>query len=218
MIFVNDLTEILTKHIGPWLVLGDCNVFIYEEEKVGYEGICIEPCDDMKHYFAYCGLEDLHAVGCFRTWFNDQKLDSWMKIKFDRSILGADNRYVLEIDEEMIEQRPVLNEDQKQILMLEFDDHEKTRTRKWLFDHDMIDVDDCPISVKGFEDVDRLFIACSFATEVREGDHQTIIVFTKALSSHFSAALAAPRAANRRGLPLGFRPPAAATQVESIHS
>lgn len=73
----------------PWIVMGDFNAYIKEEEKIGYDGIVIEPCDEMIHCFNYCRLVDLAAVGCFHTCSNNQASSSWMRIKLDR-VLGDD--------------------------------------------------------------------------------------------------------------------------------
>lgn len=54
----------------PWLVLGDFNAFIKMEEKIGYEGIVVEPCHEMQNYLLKSGLEDLNISGSFRTWCN----------------------------------------------------------------------------------------------------------------------------------------------------
>lgn len=71
----------------PWMVLGDFNAFIKKEEKIGYDGITVEPCDEMRHCLIHCGLEDLNGTGCFHTWYNNQNSSSWMRIKLNR-VLG----------------------------------------------------------------------------------------------------------------------------------
>ncbi|KAL9250416.1 hypothetical protein AKJ16_DCAP05019 [Drosera capensis] len=49
----------------------------------------------------------------------------------------------------------------------------RIRVRRWLYDHGLVDNDDCPMCAMGVESIDGLFFSCPFATEVIAGvlDH-----------------------------------------------
>ncbi|GAB2267421.1 hypothetical protein Dimus_038668 [Dionaea muscipula] len=68
--------------------MGDFNAFKLSVEKIGYEGICTEPCEDLAACCVEAGLEDIRATGYFYTWSNNQDCSSWMKIKLDRVMEG----------------------------------------------------------------------------------------------------------------------------------
>lgn len=71
----------------PWVIRGDFNAYVKEEEKVGYPGVHIEPCDERLYCLNSCEVEDLSAVGCTHTWCNNQNSESWIRIELDR-VLG----------------------------------------------------------------------------------------------------------------------------------
>lgn len=75
------------KHIQePWSLLGDFNTFLKEEEKIGHQGVEIEPCSLMQACVADLRLDDLHGTGVFHTWFSNQNEETWMRIKLDRAM------------------------------------------------------------------------------------------------------------------------------------
>ncbi|GAB2223143.1 hypothetical protein Droror1_Dr00017280 [Drosera rotundifolia] len=47
---------------SPWVLMGDFNAFMRPEEKIGYVGVQIEPCDDLVEGVQSAGVEDMRNV------------------------------------------------------------------------------------------------------------------------------------------------------------
>lgn len=56
----------------PWIVRGDFNVVLYEDENIG--GLSVHPhkYEDFAFYVNSCGLFDLGYKGSPFTWWNDR--------------------------------------------------------------------------------------------------------------------------------------------------
>lgn len=65
-------------------MLGDFNAFLKINEKIGHEGISVDPYSDFEFCCMSCGLDDIKSTGCEFTWYNNQGRDSRMCIKLDR--------------------------------------------------------------------------------------------------------------------------------------
>lgn len=62
--------------VKPWLVIDDFNAYIADNGKIGYEGVSIEPCEEMRSCLFKCSLEDLPGVRVLHTWCNNQDSSS----------------------------------------------------------------------------------------------------------------------------------------------
>ncbi|GAB2280080.1 hypothetical protein Dimus_039393 [Dionaea muscipula] len=82
----SDLIDFGQACTCPWIVLGDFNAFLKADEKVGHNGIEINPCADFWNCVMTVGIKDLPASGCLHTWFNNQGSSTWMRIKLDRAL------------------------------------------------------------------------------------------------------------------------------------
>ncbi|XP_062114462.1 uncharacterized protein LOC133825549 [Humulus lupulus] len=70
----------------PWVLLGDFNATIYQDERIGdrVRSFCSSDFSDCLHD---CGLVDLPYNGCFYTWSNKQEPPNRIVAKLDR-VLG----------------------------------------------------------------------------------------------------------------------------------
>ncbi|KAL9256671.1 hypothetical protein AKJ16_DCAP08602 [Drosera capensis] len=64
------------------------------EEKIGHDGIPMEPCAEFENCCLSCGLEDIRSFGPLYTWCNNQASSSWMRINVLGMILGM-KRFLL---------------------------------------------------------------------------------------------------------------------------
>lgn len=58
----------------------------------------------------------------------------------------------------------------------------KIITRRWLYEHDLIDSNDCPLCTTDVEDINHLFFACPTVTEVLNGVMEKVKLRCKAKS------------------------------------
>ncbi|XP_060178061.1 uncharacterized protein LOC132607994 [Lycium barbarum] len=78
-------------HLGsdltlPWLVGGDFNVIIDEEEKYGGLPVTLNEVEDFRHYIQSYNLSDLGYKGSIFTWWNGRGEDNCVFKRLDRCL------------------------------------------------------------------------------------------------------------------------------------
>ncbi|KAL9263366.1 hypothetical protein AKJ16_DCAP10167 [Drosera capensis] len=82
----DNLIQLGRDCVDPWLVMGDFNTYMNVDEKIGFQGVSMEPCPDLKGLFTELGLEGIPATSFYHTWYNNQGEESWLRIKLDRGM------------------------------------------------------------------------------------------------------------------------------------
>ncbi|KAG5585650.1 hypothetical protein H5410_046084 [Solanum commersonii] len=74
------------NHSLPWMVGGDFNVIMGEEEKIGGFPIYLHEYEDFSFYINSCELNDLHFSGSPFTWWNGRADEDYIFKRFDRVV------------------------------------------------------------------------------------------------------------------------------------
>ncbi|GAB2216895.1 hypothetical protein Droror1_Dr00000043 [Drosera rotundifolia] len=67
-----------------WVIHRDFNTFLNVEDKIGYDRVAIEPCEEFNNCVEQLGMEEMRSSGCFFSWYNQWNEDSWIKVRLDR--------------------------------------------------------------------------------------------------------------------------------------
>ncbi|KAF3651406.1 hypothetical protein FXO37_18018 [Capsicum annuum] len=70
----------------PWLVAGDFNVIVDEEEKYGGLPVSISEVEDFRHCIQICNLSDLGFKGSIFTWWNGRTDEACIFKRLDRCL------------------------------------------------------------------------------------------------------------------------------------
>ncbi|XP_060202720.1 uncharacterized protein LOC132631137 [Lycium barbarum] len=70
----------------PWLVGGDFNVIVDEEEKYGGLPVTLNKVEDFRHCIRTCNLSDLGYKGSIFTWWNGRAADECVFKRLDRCL------------------------------------------------------------------------------------------------------------------------------------
>ncbi|XP_060200473.1 uncharacterized protein LOC132628728 [Lycium barbarum] len=70
----------------PWLVGGDFNVIVDEEEKYGGLPVTLNEVEDFRHCIQTCNLSDLGYKGSIFTWWNGRAADECVFKRLDRCL------------------------------------------------------------------------------------------------------------------------------------
>ncbi|XP_019241016.1 PREDICTED: uncharacterized protein LOC109221004 [Nicotiana attenuata] len=70
----------------PWLVGGDFNVILDEEEKFGGLPVSLNEINDFRHCISTCNLNDLGFKGSIYTWWNGRGEDDCIFKRLDRCL------------------------------------------------------------------------------------------------------------------------------------
>ncbi|XP_060200417.1 uncharacterized protein LOC132628671 [Lycium barbarum] len=70
----------------PWLVGGDFNVIVDEEEKYGSLPVTLNEVEDFRHYIQTCNLSDLGYKGSTFTWWNGRAVDECVFKRLDKCL------------------------------------------------------------------------------------------------------------------------------------
>lgn len=73
----------------PWLVLGDFNAMINEDERRGARSI-VEPEMEFRDCVTDLSLNDLRATGCYFTWVNIRSGRDAIAAKLDRALANRE--------------------------------------------------------------------------------------------------------------------------------
>ncbi|KAI0488799.1 hypothetical protein KFK09_028638 [Dendrobium nobile] len=71
----------------PWIMIGDFNCCIYQNEKVGGCALHFSRLGDFNSFIFDNHLYDLSSTGLFYTWFN-QQTENPIHIKLDRVLVN----------------------------------------------------------------------------------------------------------------------------------
>jgi exonuclease III len=87
---INDLSCVNNCSNSSWLVFGDFNLVLTNEEKSG--GNPIEPniTTSFRNTLCHCDLQDLGFKGCIYTWTNNQQGDQIIHSRLDRFLATSD--------------------------------------------------------------------------------------------------------------------------------
>lgn len=70
-----------------WLLLGDFNTLLHEDERIG-SSVSFSEIRDFKDCVVHCDLSDMKAKGCKFTWNNKQQGESRVYSKLDRTLIN----------------------------------------------------------------------------------------------------------------------------------
>ncbi|XP_020259105.1 uncharacterized protein LOC109835548 [Asparagus officinalis] len=72
----------------PWLLFGDFNAIISNEEKIGGSILHDSETEDFRNFINDCQLDHLKNIGCFYTWNNKQDHGSRIWSRLDRVLMN----------------------------------------------------------------------------------------------------------------------------------
>ncbi|XP_020249117.1 uncharacterized protein LOC109826498 [Asparagus officinalis] len=72
----------------PWLICGDFNALISNEEKLGGSMLSEADTKDFKQFIEDCNLLHLKTIGCFFTWNNKQDSTTRVWSRLDRALVN----------------------------------------------------------------------------------------------------------------------------------
>ncbi|XP_075091507.1 uncharacterized protein LOC142171714 [Nicotiana tabacum] len=78
-----------------WLVDGDFNVIVYEEEKIGGIPVSLNEVEDFRHCINTCNLFDLDFKGSIYTWWNGRTNDDRISKRLDRCLAKIKFKHML---------------------------------------------------------------------------------------------------------------------------
>lgn len=78
------------RHNLPWVVMGDFNDVIKEEEKKGGNGICKRHVYEYTNCMDFCNLLDLEFSGSIFTWVNKRDITGLIQQRFDKVWANSD--------------------------------------------------------------------------------------------------------------------------------
>ena len=84
-LFLEELAAIRAAYGGPWLIIGDFNLILSEEDK-NNSRINRRNLRNFRRFVASCELQDLHLHGRSYTWSNE--LDNPTLVKLDRALVS----------------------------------------------------------------------------------------------------------------------------------
>ncbi|XP_020263009.1 uncharacterized protein LOC109838991 [Asparagus officinalis] len=73
---------------SPWLLCGDFNVIIGNEEKLGGTILSEADTNEFREFIDFCHLSHLKTEGCFYTWNNKQDAHSRIWSRLDRALIN----------------------------------------------------------------------------------------------------------------------------------
>ncbi|XP_062083463.1 uncharacterized protein LOC133789709 [Humulus lupulus] len=82
-----DIQELALKIDEPWMILGDYNEILHQNERVGKRTI-MKPSLSLRDCMNTCQMEDLKYSGCFYTWTNKQRPEDRVYSKIDRAMVN----------------------------------------------------------------------------------------------------------------------------------
>ena len=68
----------------PWVIMGDFNDVLRDNEKLGGNGVCLNRALDYQRCMDYCSMIDLGFVGPRFTWTNKRDLPNLIQERLDR--------------------------------------------------------------------------------------------------------------------------------------
>ncbi|XP_020266380.1 uncharacterized protein LOC109841859 [Asparagus officinalis] len=74
----------------PWIIGGDFNTIIDNNEKIGGSLVTDAETEDFQDFISSCQLVHLKTNGCFFTWCNKQDIDTRIWCKLDRVLVNED--------------------------------------------------------------------------------------------------------------------------------
>ncbi|XP_048494362.1 uncharacterized protein LOC125494693 [Beta vulgaris subsp. vulgaris] len=84
-----DLEKLVGLCKGPWIILGDFNCVMSNEERIGAR-VRQQDMEDLRRCMAQCGMQDLTSTGNLFTWNNKQEGDCRVYSKLDRAMVNDD--------------------------------------------------------------------------------------------------------------------------------
>ncbi|XP_074291154.1 uncharacterized protein LOC141617925 [Silene latifolia] len=84
----DQLISTSTQDTNPWLCLGDFNVVLNMDERLGSSHVQLADINEIKHCLDVCNLVDHPATGCHFTWNNKQG-DGLRWAKLDRILASS---------------------------------------------------------------------------------------------------------------------------------
>ncbi|XP_020271932.1 uncharacterized protein LOC109847098 [Asparagus officinalis] len=85
----NELSQI-QQNLGnlPWLLCGDFNAMISDDEKLGGTALTEADTYDFNQFIDTCQLSHLKTIGCFFTWNNKQDAATRVLSRLDRALVN----------------------------------------------------------------------------------------------------------------------------------
>lgn len=80
----DSLVNIAQTIQDPWLIGGDFNVIVCEQEKLGGLPVIVAEIEDYKHCINLCGIEDPSFTGSKYTWQNGRRDKDCIFKRLDR--------------------------------------------------------------------------------------------------------------------------------------
>ncbi|XP_020253738.1 uncharacterized protein LOC109830781 [Asparagus officinalis] len=74
----------------PWIIGGDFNTIIDNNEKIGGSLVTDTDTEDFQNFISSCQLMHLKTTGCFFTWCNKQDIDTRIWCRLDRVLVNED--------------------------------------------------------------------------------------------------------------------------------
>lgn len=87
MVLWQHLREISDSVQGAWLVTGEFNCLLHEEERIG-SPVSNTDLREFKECVIYCDLADMQVKGCKFTWNNKQQGDQRVYCKLDKTLIN----------------------------------------------------------------------------------------------------------------------------------
>lgn len=86
----DNLSKVAELHTLPWIIAGDFNEVLLDEEKFGGRPICISRALKFQDCLNNCGMIDLGFSSPWFTWTNWQLLPHLVQERIDRAFINAD--------------------------------------------------------------------------------------------------------------------------------
>lgn len=86
----DNLSKVAELHTLPWIIAGDFNEVLLDEEKFGGRPICISRTLKFQDCLNNCGMIDLGFSSPWFTWTNWQLLPHLVQERIDRAFINAD--------------------------------------------------------------------------------------------------------------------------------
>ncbi|XP_059315370.1 uncharacterized protein LOC132065975 [Lycium ferocissimum] len=85
----DNIYQIATDMVVPWLVGGDFNVILLQKEKLGGLPVTLAECEDFAFCINSCELFDLGFKGSLFTWWNGRSAEDCIFKRLDRIFVNA---------------------------------------------------------------------------------------------------------------------------------